>query len=116
MVIACGSIYQGICQFLDINTLANISEIYQKSIFTNRIVAPDKYVSSNGPDASATAFISYSNTEVYLVNAKTITVKPIISSIPAISALPLGLKLTDDKFFVDANINSKIEYNNDLFF
>lgn len=109
MVIACGSIYQGICQFLDTTTLKNITAIYDKPMLTRRMVNQEKYVSSNGPDTSATAFILYSDTNVYLVNAKTVTIKPLISSTPAISALPLGLELTDE-FYVNADDKYKMEY------
>lgn len=115
MIIACGSVYQGICQFLDVNTLKNISAIYKESVYTSRIVSSEKYISSNGPDASATAFISYSDSGAFLVNAKTITIKPLIT-VPAISALPLGLELTEDQFLVTADPKLKIEYKGEFFY
>lgn len=110
MVIACGSVYQGICQFLDTKTLKNITAIYDNPAFTKRMANQEKYVSSNGPDTSATAFILYSDTNVYLVNAKTVTIEPLISS-PAISALPMGLELKDDTFYIDADAKFKMEYS-----
>ena len=112
MIIACGSVYQGICQFLDVNTLQNISEIYTNTMFSGKIFSAEAYVSSNGPDASATAFITYKQSGgAYLVNAKTITTK-LINSGFAISNIQLGNTLSERTFLAS---EEKILYPNAYF-
>ncbi|XP_066912178.1 plexin-A4-like isoform X2 [Clytia hemisphaerica] len=112
MIIACGSIYQGICQFLNVDTLQNITEIYKNKAYTNQIVASTSYISSNGPDASATAFINYSKSSTFIVNAKTMTIRPLRQEHLVISAVKLGNQLSEDQFLTspDAEINYKAVY------
>jgi len=111
MIIACGSVYQGICQFLDVNTLKNISEIYPT--YSTNIISSDAFVSSNGPDTSATALISYTEFDgAYLINAKTVTMKS-ISLVSAISAIHLGDELPTETFLVSSG---RINYEDSSFY